>query len=133
MRRELPVKRVPLSTEVTYMNPWHATVAFLFDPKIQKYQNNPSNGFKAFGLQDQVNDEMFPSKINPLRTYAYGSMLKRNMDSQENKKGFYQTYGNCDKRFLDDGVTKIFLHTDSPQKKHMEIMRFGKREYWPVN
>ena len=85
-KRTLPEKRDSLSTEVYYMNPWHAAVAFLFDQKIQKHQNNPAVGFTAFGLQGRINDEMAPSRINPFGIYAYGSMVKRNMNSQETKR-----------------------------------------------
>ena len=54
-------------------------------------------------------------------------MLKRNVDLENIMRSFdpkYLTYG---KRSVINVVNKMLEESNSPQKKNMEIMRFGKR------
>ena len=76
MEREVLEKRIPLRTELSYINPWHATVGLIFNVKIPK--------FRTLGQPSSENAELL--RMDSFKKNKFGSMLKKNI----NEGGFDQ-------------------------------------------
>ena len=75
--------------------------------------------------QRSIVDELIP--MGPEFVRAMGPMFKRSVDTEDLARGFDPKYLHFGKRSIINAVTDMIAESNSPQKKNMEIMRFGKR------
>ena len=119
---------LPGMTGLSLMNPWHAART-LFNPEVpNKLRYDQPETIEDNRQERSINDEIIPLSPDFVQSrISLGPMLKRNVDLENIMRSFdpkYLTYG---KRSVINVVNKMLEESNSPQKKNMEIMRFGKR------
>ena len=119
---------LPGMTGLSLMNPWHAART-LFNPEVpNKLRYDQPESIEDNRQERSINDEIIPLSPDFVQSrISLGPMLKRNVDLENIMRSFdpkYLTYG---KRSVINVVNKMLEESNSPQKKNMEIMRFGKR------
>merc|ERR1712142_501749 len=105
-------KRLPGMTGLSLMNPWHAARTLL-NPEVPESLHY--NQFPTDGRQERsVIDELIPMGPEFVKSKfrAVGPMFKRKIESEDP---------------LEELGPKYLGLIEDPQKKNMEIMRFGKR------
>ena len=113
---------------LSLMGPWHAARTLL-NPEVPDSlrSNQPRNMAYARQRRSIIN-ELIPMWQNFVKSKfrAMGPMFKRNADTGNLIRKFDPKYLTFGKRAVLNAVNDM-LESNPPQKKNMEIMRFGKR------
>ena len=122
MEKKSLFKSLPGMTGLSLMNPWHAARTLL-NPKSLRSANLADSR-----QQRSIIDELIPMGPEFIKSKfrAMGPMFKRNADAGDLIRKFDPKYLTFGKRAVLSAVNDM-LESNPPQKKNMEIMRFGKR------
>ena len=127
MEKRSLFKRLPGMTGLSLMNPWHAARALLNPEVPNNLRYNQPASMADSRQQRSIVDELIPMGPEFVKSYVLGPMFKRSVDTEDLAQGFDTKYLNFGKRSNLNAVTNMLAESNSPQKKTMEIMRFGKR------
>ena len=128
MEKRSLFKRLPGMTGLSLMNPWHAARTLLNPEVPESLRSNQPSSLADARQQRSIIDELIPMgpEIVKSNFRAMGPMLKRNADAGDLIRKFDPKYLTFGKRAVLSAVNDL-LESNPPQKKNMEIMRFGKR------
>ena len=113
-------------TGLSLMNPWHPARTLLNPEVLDNLRYNQLASMADSRQQRSIVDELIPELVKS-KFRAMGPMFKRSVDTEDLARGFDPKYLHFGKRSIINAVTDMIAEPNSPQKKNMEIMRFGKR------
>ena len=113
---------------LSLMDPWHAARTLLSPEVPESLRSNQPSNLADSKQQRSIIDEVIPMGPEFVKSKfrAMGPMFKRNVDAGDLIRKCDPKYLTFGKRDLLNAVNDM-LESNPPQKKNMEIMRFGKR------
>ena len=128
MEKRSLFKSLPGMTGLSLMNPWHAARTLLNPEVPESLRSNQPSNLADSRQQRSIIDELIlmgPGFIKS-KFRAMGPMLKRSTEAGDLIRKFDPKYLTFGKMAVLSAVNDL-LESNPPQKKNMEIMRFGKR------
>ena len=128
MEKRSLFKMLPGMTGLSLMNPWHAARTLLNPEVPESLRFNQPSSLADARQQRSIIDELIPMGPDFVKSKfrAMGPMFKRNTEAEDLIRKFDPKYITIGKRAVLNAVNDM-LESNPPQKKNMEIMRFGKR------